>query len=242
MKFIGNVFIKLYGDVGEKIKALTFFIAALFSCFALIGGVIAAIASIIIGFVTMITTETFLSLLICIIYAVLIVVFSLAFCLIICLLSIFPYGFGQLVENSQKLVDIASRNDAEKKRDEEKLADLEAEKKARLATLEKARREVDEKKVQTEAENIARIEKEQNDIKAKAEAKALQAEGRKIIEDEKRKEKEAAMWEEIKEKEAALREKRKENEAALWEKNHTSWEAANEKARKIREEMDAQGK
>ena len=96
--------------------------------------------------------------------------------------------------------------------------------------------------MQTEAENIARIEKEQNDIKAKAEAKALQAEGRKIIEDEKRKEKEAALWEERKEKEAALREKRKENEAALWEKNHTSWEAANEKARTIRDEMDAQGK
>ncbi len=231
MKFIGNGIIKLYGDIGEKIKALTFLIAAVLSGFVLIGGVIAAIASIIIGFVTMITTETFAPFLIGIISAVLIVVLSLPFCYFIYLLSIFPYGFGQLVENSQKLVDIASRNDAEKKRDEEKLADLEAEKKARLATLEKARREVDEKKVQTEAENIARIEKEQNDIKAKAEAKALQAEGRKIIEDEKRKEKEAALWEE-----------RKEKEAALWEKNHTSWEAANEKARKMREEMDREFK
>lgn len=221
MRFLDNIMSKLYAKSGTKIKQYIYASVFILSVVTLILGALSAVSALIVGIVCLFVTKTFMPLLCCFGIAVAAVIIALALCPMYYLVSLMPYGLGQLVENSQKLVDIASRNDAEKRRDdEEKLADLEAEKKARLATLEKARREVDEKKVQTEAENIARIEKEQNDIKAKAEAKALQAEGRKIIEDDKRKEK----------------------EAALWEKNRANWEAANERARKMREEMDREFK
>ena len=221
MRFLHNLMHKMYANIGTKIKQSTYWGVLTSAVVSFVLGVLSAVISLILGVVLSLVTKSFLTFCACIVVGFVAAVLSLLIFPIAYCSSILTYGMGQLIENSQKLVDIARRNDAEKKSDdEEKLADLEAEKKARLVAVEKARREVDEKKVQTEAENIARIEKEQNDIKAKAEAEALQAEGRKIIEEEKRKEK----------------------EAALWEKNRTSWDAANEKARKMREEMDKEYK